>query len=207
MAEVTTMWGTFAYPKGDHIGEVMKGGHYEATLIHRIIDRAPLNRVAVDIGANIGTHTVPYSGVFKETHAFEPHPVAFEYLQKNAPNAHLYNVGLSSFAGEAFINIAKEGESQSNLGSTKVRVKGNTPITLATLDSFQIGDVGLIKIDVEGHEGRVVQGAIDTITEYRPIIVVEQIVPDKHFDVFGFLLCDLRYSKVERVSRNYIVYP
>ena len=43
-----------------------------------------------------------------------------------------------------------------------------------TLDSFNFEDVDYIKIDVEGHELKVLKGAINTINKYSPLIVVEE---------------------------------
>ncbi len=63
-------------------------------------------------------------------------------------------------------------EEKNNLGSCSVGIgDGITPIH--TIDSFKLSGVTLMKVDVEGHELEVLQGAQETITRCRPVLYIE----------------------------------
>lgn len=63
-------------------------------------------------------------------------------------------------------------------------------VEVKTLDSFNLNDVDLIKIDVEGHEKRVLVGSLDTISRCKPILLIE--IEQRHIDydineIFSFI--------------------
>ena len=62
-------------------------------------------------------------------------------------------------------------EKVQNIGGYKVIGEGTIP--QLTIDSFNLTDVDLIQLDVEGHEGYAVQGAIETIKRCKPLIILE----------------------------------
>lgn len=211
MDSATTEWGEFSFPDGDHIGRSMKAGvHYEKVLIRRIVEICDPEGTAVDVGANIGTHTIPYGKTFKSVIAFEPHPIAHRILGLNISLNYLVNVTTFNFAlgEEAGTGHMKIDEQISdNLGGARIHERGNVEFPIHRLDDYQIPNVSLIKIDVEGYEGRVVFGARKTIEACRPVVVFEQLEPDRFFNIFGFLMCDLSYTSVERISKNFIAIP
>ena len=139
--------------------------------------------LAVDVGANIGNHSLFFSDFFTEVLAFEPHPVTFKILSINASlasNVKCLNFGLSSSEGLAEIVI--DGR---NMSGARVEKKGHsasTCIHLKTLDSALRAAEGmpvrLLKIDVEGHEAEVLVGAEATIRNHQPIILLEQHATD-----------------------------
>jgi FkbM family methyltransferase len=137
--------------------------------------------VAVDIGANIGTHTVALAkhvtsnGVVV---AVEPQRLTYQLLNANVALNALVNVQcLNVVAGDASgrmriptLNPAFEG----NFGALKA--EGHTEGEL--VDMIRIDDIGLarcnlMKIDVEGMEARVLAGARKTIKSHRPVLFVE----------------------------------
>jgi len=154
------------------------GGEPEIHLVSQLVDRS---REAVDIGANIGVYTYRLSRSATRVHAFEPHPRLFRILAASGlRNVVPHRVALSSKAGRStfFIPRASFGE----LAGWGSLVRGRCPsaieeipieVETATLDSFQIANVSFMKIDVEGHEIPVLQGARETIASSRPAILVE----------------------------------
>jgi FkbM family methyltransferase len=132
---------------------------------------------ALDIGANVGQMTTLMSrrsGAGGRVWAFEPHPELFDELSANCarnaamPNSAavtLHAVGLSDVEGDAFLQLGPEFAE--NRGTATVaeapapQAAGLVPIRLRTVDSILPKDatVGLCKIDVEGHELRVLKGA------------------------------------------------
>ena len=139
--------------------------------------------MAVDVGANIGNHSLYFSDFFSEVLAFEPHPLTFKILSINtadACNVKCMNCGLSSSEGTAALVI--DGRNMSGARVEQKSYDASTIILLRSLDSVlsEISGmpVRLMKIDVEGHESEVLAGAEETIREHQPIILFEQHVSD-----------------------------
>ena len=70
---------------------------------------------------------------------------------------------------------AFDGLGASNLGAYSFVENGSglSRVRARALDSFQLADVGLIKIDVQGADGEVLAGARDTLARCRPVVVFE----------------------------------
>jgi FkbM family methyltransferase len=121
-------------------------------------------RVCLDIGSNIGQWTRPLAEKFASVICFEPNPNFRECFEKNitARNVLLWPYGLSDKAGTA----------TQDFNSTVLR---NEPgdINLRTLDSFGLTEVDLIKIDVDGSEVPLLNGARETLKRNNPIINIE----------------------------------
>jgi FkbM family methyltransferase len=135
---------------------------------------------ALDVGANIGNHSLYFSDYFKCVVSFEPNHRAFKVLALNAEladNVVCHNLGLSDHVGEAVLSIES-----SNIGGSSITDSiplGAQSIKLVDLDSFStFTNVKLIKIDVEGHELKALTGAKKLIKEQMPIILFEQQVKD-----------------------------
>ena len=132
---------------------------------------------AIDIGANIGNHSLYFSDYFRKVISFEPNPRTYRVLQLNAElakNVQCCNEGISDTNTEVLLETCNTNSGRSAItgkdtGSTRsIRVKA--------LDSIidESETVRLIKIDVEGHEEKVLIGAEQTIRRNRPIILFEQ---------------------------------
>ncbi len=149
------------------------------------------NYVILDIGANIGNHTLYWA---KERHAkkiysFEPVPSTFAILKTNIDinNLHktveIYNIGLSNTETKAEISSF----SADNIGGTHVSKSNNGALVLKPLDSLKIKEkIDLIKIDVEGAEIDVLKGGIKTIQNNLPIISIESFDKKDEIDEILF---------------------
>jgi FkbM family methyltransferase len=127
-----------------------------------------LRGTVLDIGANIGTHTIYYTKYADRVLAFEPNPIAYECLEHNLRNtsAKLQNVAVSDHFG--FIDIIPQGN---NYGA--VYTVPGTRIPTITIDSLQLEQCNFMKIDVEGDELAVLMGAKETILKHKPVMCVE----------------------------------
>lgn len=175
----------------DHIGLSLNlEGRYENSpllLVEEFIEKKLANsrdKIALDIGANIGNHSIFFAKKFKQVYAFEPNPITFEVLKINSAYAAEHknvipvNFGLSDTEDSLPFYI-----NPSNIGGSGI-IEGNNPhindsivIDVKTLDKFnELKDVSvaLIKIDVEGHELNVLKGAKATISREMPAILFEQ---------------------------------
>lgn len=166
----------------DLIGHsINASGFYEWNELETVFDfLSPLEwefygGVAIDVGANIGSHSVYFSRRFKEVHAFEPHPLTHRILDINASthrNIIAYPFGLSD--SNDVVNMA---ENPTNLGGSRIVIDTETGITaiVKRLDDLMPNrpDIVLMKLDVEGHEASVLRGANNVVSTAMPIILFE----------------------------------
>jgi FkbM family methyltransferase len=127
----------------------------------------------VDIGANIGNHAMFFKEICnaKTIVCFEPLPENVKLLKINCPECILYEIALSSTDGIKFLQHT-DGINN-NSGTAKITGNEGIPVQSAALDSFNFKNVTFIKIDVEGHEVEVIKGSINTISKYKPDLLVE----------------------------------
>ncbi|MCA1494656.1 FkbM family methyltransferase [Ensifer sp. NBAIM29] len=133
--------------------------------------------VFVDVGANIGNHTVFMGVVVKSARilSFEPNPMAFEVLRRNVAlnfldhAATTFNVGLGEMAQKA----RNAGHKLTNMGGNSLIADEGGDISVMRLDDLDLSSVDLLKIDVEGHGAGVVRGGWETIGRCKPVILME----------------------------------
>lgn len=161
----------------DHIYKHIGPNFYEHEMLEFIEQR---NRpgIYVDIGANIGNHTLFFSNIMKkDVIAFEPY--AFNYLKMNVEANHCQYV-------ECIKEVLADGGSydlveppSDNKGMAKYE-KGSQ-IKSDRLDDYGFSNIGVIKIDTEGMEQTILENAIETLIKSRPDVYVEgepQILKD-----------------------------
>jgi FkbM family methyltransferase len=139
----------------------------------------------LDIGANIGETTLAFSklcGKNGKVISFEPDPETFAKLKKHLELNHCENViainkGLGKTSGEVFFE-----ENEMNSGGNRISPKqqsGNKKISISSLDQtieeLNILKIDFIKIDVEGYEYLVLEGAERTIERFKPIFFIELV--------------------------------
>ena len=121
-------------------------------------------RVCLDIGSNVGQWTRPLAKKFKQVVCFEPNPNFRECFNKNITeqNVTLYPYGLSD----------KEHAASQEFNSTVIDDQPGD-IKMKTLDSYNFSKVDLVKIDVDGYEIPLLNGARETLTNNTPVINIE----------------------------------
>jgi FkbM family methyltransferase len=166
-------------------GVVRRKGVLDVELLSCVLDlvrRGDIRKgVCLDIGANIGNHTLFFSTLFDEIYAFEPLaeelPLEENISLNRLTNVRLHRFGLSDTATRQVIYSSPHtGRGASTLDKSLAR-EGATPkeIKLEIGDEVleNLLDVSLIKIDVEGHEARVLAGLGDLIARNKPTLVFE----------------------------------
>lgn len=163
------------------------GGAFEpatASALKRLTQRG---MTVLDIGANIGCHTcllaqLAYPGTVI---AFEPMPWPRKKLLKNIAMNGLRNVVVENFgltdkdSGPATVHFRSSWQWSSRKARSGENPDSRRPAVLdfMTLDSYaarhDVKNIGLIKLDVDGYEMRVLRGATETLQTFRPILVVE----------------------------------
>jgi len=144
---------------------------YQYRKLQRAMEFVPQDRRrrCIDIGGHVGTWAMHLVKIFRDVEAFEPLELHREIFPHNVKgtNWRLHPFALGDKPGRVAIR-----EMADSTGSAHVH--GDGDIEMRTLDSFGFTEVDFIKIDVEGFELQVVQGAEQTIRANRPIMVVEQ---------------------------------
>lgn len=159
-------------------------GVYEPLVTEFIQSNVHKGQVCLDIGANIGWHTLHMAdavGATGKVHAYEAHPTTASYLEKTITANNLTEVidvrayglwdvdaTLEMIAPEHPVN---RGGSYI-LGETAIS-QNTVPVALKRLDDMQIGHVDFVKIDVEGAEPRVWRGGRELAMRSKPLIVSE----------------------------------
>lgn len=158
----------------------------EMDILSRLV--RPGDRV-VDVGGNRGTYAFHLWRLGAQVETFEPNPACAALLAGWARRLSRVTVrpfGLSSEAGEAVLSVPVDGSGVAHDASGTLEATHTGPVTttrveIRTLDSFAFADVRFIKIDVEGHELGVIQGATETIRAHHPAILVE--IEQRHLTV------------------------
>jgi FkbM family methyltransferase len=162
------------------------------------------DKVFVDIGAHVGTYSFMLAPFASHTWSFECTPRTFCCLAANIAlhgledKVSLRHCALGEACGETTI-VVRSGDGGGNgraLGDHRDDGCGRLVAELRTLDSFNINNIGLIKIDVEGFEKNVLAGALATLERCNyPPIVFEAWGAEA--DVFEFLSgLGYRYQKI-----------
>ncbi|MDX1919780.1 MAG: FkbM family methyltransferase [Candidatus Caenarcaniphilales bacterium] len=154
-----------------------------------------LGNVVVDIGANIGAHTLLLAqlvGPSGRVLAFEPQRIVFQTLCANmalnsVTNTQCFQYALGEETGETKIPLL-DYTKQANFGGLDIeQFKQGESTPLMTLDSFNLQQCNFIKIDVEGMEEKVLKGASKTIQQFRPFMLVENDRKEKSESLIQFL--------------------
>jgi FkbM family methyltransferase len=174
----------------DVLRMIMVKGEYEPELVKAVKSRVDPNRDAIDVGANVGLFTVLLSRLLAESGrvlAIEPTPGALHYLYKNLERNHsntkvvVFEGVATQISGEFTINVVPGMEEYSSIvelvhpdakgkPTNQLKVPGSTIDEL--VERFALHP-GLMKIDTEGTELKVLMGARQTLAVHRPVIVCE----------------------------------
>ena len=128
---------------------------------------------AIDGGANYGIMSYNLNSKFSKIYAFEVDIPVRECLKKNVEKFQLDNVvvcdcGLSDKEELVALNYLK------NTFGTYINKEVSGTNICKTLDSFELLEVGFIKLDCEGYEPYILKGAEQTIKKYKPVILMEE---------------------------------
>ena len=167
--------------------EYFKSGNIWEPHVLKVFDEY-LNKdsVCIDAGAHIGYHTIYMSMICQRVYAFECNTRTYEKLRKNIEtnkikNIETYKYGLSDNNKKLFIdffneyNTGSSGLSDNPMGRPPQApiIKDRKSIRCMTIDDLNLSKLDFIKIDVEGFERKVINGAMKTILKYKPVILME----------------------------------
>lgn len=171
--------------------------------VDRAIDYCKEKNTVVQAGGNMGIWPYYLAGIFKTVHTFEPHPENFYCLDKNCPQENIakYQKGLSNVAGK----VGFVGDER-NCGA--YQLDGNGDLDIITLDEIELDSLDLLILDIEGMELKALQGAVNHISKFKPVIMLEDKGLSKRYGTekgdVTLWLQELGYNAVEQIHRDII---
>lgn len=187
---------------------------YEIDLLNEI-SRLPIGEgVFCDVGANLGNHTLYFAQVLgRRVHAFEPLPASVQRLRRHVElNRLKKRVTVWPFALGASAGQGRMNPCAGNLGASTLTLlpQSTEPdrVEVRALDDFwnPAYQVALMKIDVEGHELAVLQGAQKVIARDQPVLVIEMQQMSDYHSISGWLYALGYVPFVQRAQTPTIVY-
>lgn len=163
----------------DHISKhlVERQTFYELEMLEALGRLLVSGDVVIDVGANIGNHTVYFAGVMKcWVEAYEALPRTADILRENVARNHVDSLvsvrGVALGSSKGSIGVGHYDPS--NVGGTTLLPEASGAIPVRKLDDEVTSrPVRLIKIDVEGMDLAVLEGAARVLDEDRPVVAVE----------------------------------
>lgn len=177
------------YPKNEVFRSIFVRGIYDPNLVVVIKALLPAKGVFFDVGSNMGYCSLLMDKVVGEdgkVFAIEPSERDFLRLVDNVnlnrlDNVNVYRLAISDKIGKVTISIAPEERSALNTLGTEFSNRGiekvqTEEVDSTTLDAFvekeDLSRIDVIKMDIEGSELKALNGARNTIEEYRPALIV-----------------------------------
>ena len=177
-------------------GWITLNGLYEEALLqclfNKVFTHKDLQRfkqqAVIDGGANIGNHSLFFSRYFKQVISFEPNPRALKLLETNiflnkTKNIQVIPLGLSNESATLpfFENSENLGGSGFNLNK-QINEENTQYLNVkkgdSLLQAIQEIPIALIKLDIEGHELKALQGLEKTIKMHQPVILFEALTSE-----------------------------
>ena len=157
---------------------IIRGRIWEPRIVKMYSKFLNKDSVVLDIGAHLGTHTIPFSHLCKEVYSFEPQKKIHNLLKKTLldnqiTNVNLFNNIVADTTGDE-LDYINTDTGRASIWSYRPYLNGVTSKeTTITIDSLNLPKVDFMKIDTEKTEWLVLRGAKSTIIEHKPIILLE----------------------------------
>ena len=169
------------------ISELIKKNMVWKPHLHSVFEKfVTKESIVIECGCHIGTHTLLLASLCHTLHGFEPMPKTYEILCKNVTanniaNTILYKKGVADKEGitqYSWIpdnNPGGSGLDNNPMGKPQWIKSTNEyiEVELVTIDALHFDKLDFIKIDVEGYEPLVINGAMNTIQQHKPVIVMK----------------------------------
>ena len=208
-----TRYGVMSYPQYDAVlGPSLKlYGEWAQDEINGLANLIKNGDVVIDAGANIGTHALGFADAVAPlgcVYAFEPQPSIYELLQRNcsmnakAANVVTYCNPLSDVGGVQYRLPVFDEDRIQNFGAAQLSFvgDGDGDVQAAhsdssmTIDELNLDTCRLIKLDVEGMELAVLNGATNLINKCQPLIFFEANTIPLAWEIIQKFTLSTKYS-------------
>jgi FkbM family methyltransferase len=202
---------------GSHLRTYGEWAEEEIFLLSRLIR---VGATVVDVGANIGTHAIPFARLVGRTGtviAIDPQTAVIPLLTMNVivnglvERVRIVQCLADSSEEPSFSSIVGKLGTVGNFGSNTfvgVKAEANSnpdaliPTIRVPIDMLGLAACDLIKIDVQGFEPDVLKGALETIRRFKPVIYYEQMGSRNH-NAISEMLGQLGYRLYMHTARPY----
>lgn len=148
---------------------------YQKPLLDQALSFVKKWDVAIDGGAHYGLMSYHLNSLFKNVHSFEIDNITRDCLKENVKRFNLNNVKIYDFGlgeTEKFVNIVSL---KNKSFSTHIDPDTSTGAYLIkSIDSLNFETMDFIKLDCEGYETFILNGGIETIKKFKPVIMMER---------------------------------
>ena len=189
-----------------------RGGIYEHYIFDYIKNNLDVQgKTIVDVGANFGFHSLEFADLVGngKVFSFEPQRLVYYQLCGNVilngyENIFPINVALSD--EHNFLKIENpqyHSDGTINIGNAHLEAFCHidfNQVEVKPLDSYEFEDLAVLKIDVQGYEPKVLDGAKETIQKHRPVIFIEVEFPQLH--IYGWKESDV-FERLNSLGYEY----
>jgi len=168
----------------------VKAGAFEPHVLELLLMHATASSLFLDVGANVGAYAIPFAKCSTmEVHCFEPNPAVAASLRNNlalnrlSARVQVFEQALGAAHERSRLSFPSAAiDNRWGLGSLSTEISGldspgaeSVEVEVETIDRLYADgrQVGLIKIDVQGHEAEVLAGASRVLREQRPVVALE----------------------------------
>jgi FkbM family methyltransferase len=228
MSVVSTRYGKMSIIDADNVisRALALYGEWAMDEINLLAQLITPSMCVLDVGAFIGSHTLAFSklvGRDGKVYSFEPRKEIYDILSKNLSINDLHNVtplNIGLAEKEQFLNLRSLDINQAiNFGGLALDANDNSQssntyqVSVSTIDGLNTEKIDMIKLDVEGMERRVLDGAIKTILRDRPIIFCEcnslnsgsevlEFCQTTNYRTYGFLASAYNPNNFNSIKEN-----
>jgi len=142
-------------------------------LAEKLLPYVKNKNIMVQAGGNCGYLLNSFTDHFNIVYTFEPDPINFYCLNQNITSSNV--IKMQSCLGDKAdtVNVQQliRPDRPNDTGGVHVSGKGYMPTII--LDNLNLPGCDLIQLDVEGYELKALNGAIETIKKYKPVLCIE----------------------------------
>jgi FkbM family methyltransferase len=141
--------------------------------LRRVADLTTGGGTALDVGAWYGPWSYRLRQHAERTVAVEPNPRLAGVLRATLPGVQVVEAALGDRTDSVRLWLPTTGRGREGIASLTPTGEHSTTVRMVTLDSLELSDLRLVKLDVEGHELAALRGGEQTIRRDRPTLLVE----------------------------------
>lgn len=219
----------YTYPLGKCvISDCLRSNNIWESNLHEIFHNY-INKesIVIEGGCHIGSHTLKLAYLCKHLYGFEPMPKSYDLLVQNIKlnninNTTIFLNGLSNkICTTKYQWICEnnpggaglENNLYGDLPQIRNHINETIPVNLITIDSLNLDKLDFIKLDIEGYETFAIEGGINTIKKYKPVITLELFKSHKGESDIEYTkqvfktLIDIGYSVSKFSYADYLFIP
>jgi len=158
----------------DHIGrEIYKNNYFYEGEMLNYIKSLKIKGNYIDVGANIGNHSLFFSQMADRVYSFEPNFSNYTFLLKNIKENNIENIYPYNYAIGLKDVLMTSNEVYHNMGMNTLIEDNNGTIRCYKGDEFNLDNISIMKIDCENMSYDVLQSFEKTIEYFKPDIFIE----------------------------------